>query len=70
VEDFVTYWLNERHALEAAYKSTVTKFPGVDAVVNQVYDLQGNIAGLTRATPGWIVASVNWQKKNCQQCEG
>jgi hypothetical protein len=62
VEDLATYWLNERHALEAAYKSTVTKFPDVDAVLNQVCNLLGNIASLTRATPAWVVASVNWQK--------
>jgi hypothetical protein len=43
VEDFVKYWLNERHALEAAYKSTTTQFPDVDAVLNQVYELQGSL---------------------------
>lgn len=39
VEEFVQYWLNERHALKSAYKSIVTKFRNLSVVLNQVYDL-------------------------------
>jgi hypothetical protein len=33
VEDFVQYWLSERHAHESAYKSSVTTFPDVNVVL-------------------------------------
>jgi hypothetical protein len=59
VEEFGQYWLKERHALESAYKGIVKKFPDVSVVLNQVYDLLGNIASLTRLTLG-VAISVNW----------
>jgi hypothetical protein len=31
-------------------------------VSNQVYDLLGMIARLTRSSPGWVVHSDNWRK--------
>jgi hypothetical protein len=60
VEEFVQYWLNERHALKSAYKSTVTKFPNLRVVLNQVYGLSGKFASLTRSTPGGVANNVNW----------
>jgi hypothetical protein len=49
VDAFTKYWLNERHALESSYKGTIKKYPDVEIVSKQVYNLLGAIARLTRS---------------------
>lgn len=60
VEEFVQYWLNERHALKTAYKSTVKKFRNLSVVLNQVYDLLVNSLGWHDRAPGGVANNVNW----------
>jgi hypothetical protein len=60
VEEFVQYSLNERHALKLAYKSIVKKFPNLGVVLNQMYELLGKFASLTRSMPGGVATSVKW----------
>jgi hypothetical protein len=44
--DCIRYWLNERHALDSCFKSTIQKYPDSEAVLHQVYNLLGSIASL------------------------
>lgn len=60
MKEFVQYWLIERHALKSAYKIIVKKFRNLSVVLNQVYDLSGKFASLTRSTPSGVANNVNW----------
>jgi hypothetical protein len=59
--DCIRYWLNERHALESCFKTTIQKYPDTESVLQQVYDLLGSIASLTKSTPDCVVNSDSWK---------